>query len=144
MLIMTPGKRSQASKNEALSAQAGRFSNFLLTLACFSLFMTAASFVGSFFPAAMLAHYNAPSNWTIFSTVLINGGLAGTCLGIFCGLFCVLAYTIFQPQDRLSTAADRALDVLKAPLFILGVANGVLIAILTDSKFHRTYIWRWS
>jgi hypothetical protein len=118
----------------------------LFVLTCFSFFMAIASFVGSFLPALVegncLYWTFAGAKWGVFWMILINGVVAGLCWGAFFGFLRTLSYWVLQ-RSRTRTYTDHALKILQAPLFILGVANGLLVAILTTALFGRTWIWEW-
>jgi hypothetical protein len=112
------------------------------TVAYFALFLAIASLVGAFFPS-MIAGPRAHPNWNMFLIAIVNATVAGTCLGGLCALLFLVGFAIFRGQNQSRSSADRATDMLQAPLFILGVANGALVAILTGSRFGGTSIWGW-
>jgi len=108
--------------------------------------MAVASLVGSFLPALVVGNclywtYQG-ADWKSFWTILVNGIAAGVGLGTFCGVFRTLLYWMTQ-ADPLQTYTDQALEMLQVPLFVLGAGNGVLVAILTATRFHETWIWGW-
>jgi len=107
--------------------------------------MAIASFVGSFLPAIVIGrcwNYSRFNDWHTFLIVLVNGGMAGLGFGIVCGIFCsVLSAAL--PNHSLQSWTDRALGLLGPWAFALGAFSGMLIAILTASRFHKAVIWRW-
>jgi hypothetical protein len=117
----------------------------LFVLACFSFFLAVASLAGSFLPALIegncLYWTFAGAKWKIFWTIVINGIVAGIGLGALCGILRTLYY--WMRVCRTQTYVDHALKTLQAPLFILGAANGLLVAILTAVRFGKTWIWEW-
>jgi hypothetical protein len=122
-------------------SRSSQCAGFSFVIACFSGFAAIASFVGAFFPAVVVAHWNAPSDWRIFLIVLTNGISAGACIGAVCGLFFVLGYRISGLGSH--EASDRSLNMLQAPLFVFGAASGALVGTLTTTRFHEQWIWLW-
>ncbi len=118
----------------------------VFVLACFSFFMAVASLVGSFLPALVegncLYWTLAGAKWVVFWTIIVNGIAAGVCLGALCGFLRTLSYLV-QRASRTQAYTDNALKILQAPLFILGAANGLFVAILTSTRFGEAWIWQW-
>ena len=134
------------TKKITLRPHSSNSGDVLFVLACFSFFMVVASLVGSFIPALVegncLMWTFAGANWRVFWTILINGMVAGAGLGAICGLFRTLFYWARQ-ACRTQPYTDYALRMLQAPLFILGAGSGVLVAILTTTRFREAWIWKW-
>jgi len=128
------------------SLKSGLLSDLLIVLLSFSFFMAVASLVGSFVPALEVGNCwmwtRDGCDWRAFWTILINGIASGVGLGALCGLFQALLVWLLK-ADPLNTHADRSLKMLRAPLFFLGAGNGVLVAILTASRFHEKWICNW-
>jgi hypothetical protein len=131
---------------KAPSRRSSSVGDVLFVLACFSFFMAFASLVGSLLPALVegncLYWTFAGPNWRALWTILVNGVIAGVVLGALCGLLRTLFYWMQQGYST-QAYADQALKTLQAPLLILGAASGLLVAMLTTTRFGKTWIWEW-
>ncbi len=138
--------RSEAGINRTPPRRSSSVRDVLFVLACFSFFMAVASLVGSLLPALVegncLYWTFAGPKWRVFWTILVNGIAAGFALGALCGLLRTIFYWMREGYNT-QAYADHALKTLQAPLFILGAANGLLVAILTTARFGKTWIWEW-
>jgi hypothetical protein len=76
-------------------------------LSSFLMFMTAASFIGALF-SVMVApgQHIAQPNWSIVGTPLVNGVIAGACIGVLCGALCTIGYKLLHPACNLHISAD--------------------------------------
>lgn len=120
-----------------------QFGDFSFVIAAFTCFFAIASLVGAFLPAMVMGHWRSyPNNWRIFVTILTNGALAGVFLGAVYGFFSVLGCIAFGVGGN-ETSAERALDGLNTPIFIFGVAIGVVVGVLTATRFYEQWIWLW-
>ena len=121
--------------------------DLLTVVFCYSLFMLVASLVGITLSSLALLRDNHPESFrkdmSQIWTVAVNSAVQGILLGIICGLVVTALQRIFKSRDLSGEMIDRAVNALRMPMFIVGVANGVLSAILTVTKFRGAWIWNW-
>ena len=110
--------------------------------------MTAASLIGAAFPAmTVVGHYQyhpEHANLRMVWAPLVNSAMVGACLGSLCGVLCTVAYKLFHLNCDIRVSADRALTFMQWPLFWTGLANGVLVGVLTISTFRGALIYTWA
>jgi len=119
--------------------------DFIVALFAFPLSMVVASLIAAAFVAIMTGGGGGRShlNWNNIWLSLVNSVLAGACIGLLCGLLCTFGYRIRHPRESLATSADRSLDAMQSPVYVIGLITGALIAFATCSTFWGALIWRW-
>jgi len=119
----------------------------IVYFACFPLVTTVASLIGAAFVAMLVAgHYTFQPGHASLRMVwapLVNSIATGACLGALWGALSTIAYKLFRPNCDLRVSADRALDVMQGPLFWIGLANGLVVGLLTISTFQGALIYAW-
>jgi ABC-type Fe3+ transport system permease subunit len=119
--------------------------DLVIMFLCFPLFAAAASLLGSGFVAAITGGGGMRSHlsWNKIWLSLVNGGVAGACIGLSCGLVCTVVYRLLHPGDPLIVSVDHAMDAIEVPLYWLGLVVGGVVAFATISMFRGAPIWEW-
>jgi hypothetical protein len=126
-------------------ARAGGSADLVTMFLCFPLYAMVASLSGAGFVAIITGGGGLRSHlsWNKIWISLVNGGTAGACIGICCGLLSTIIYRLFHTGEPLHVSVDHAMDAVQSPLYWLGLAAGAAVAFATISIFRGSLIWEW-